>query len=59
MSQSKRHLDQNDDEDVEVEEDDEEDIDEDVNIALSHFVKKEKAIAVKDLGANLDGVPKF
>ena len=52
MSYSKRHLDQKDDEDVEVEEDGEEEIDEDedVNIALSHFVKKGKGESSKRLG---------
>ena len=52
LSCSKRHLDQKDDEDVEVEEDDEEEIDdnEDVNIALSHFVKKGKGKSSKRPG---------
>ena len=47
---SKRHLDQKDDEDVEVEEDNDQEIDEDVNIALSHFVKKGKGMSSKRPG---------
>ena len=52
MSYSKRYFDQKDDKDVEVEEDDKEEIyeDENVNIALSHFVKKGKGKSSKRPG---------
>lgn len=50
MSYSKRCLDPNDDEDVEVEVDNEEEVDEDLDNALAHFVKKGKGKSSKRPG---------